>query len=170
VAILGQTNEEPRVTHPSRLTLLIAAIGCTTPGSPRSPPADPAAREATITALEEQERRAVLEQDFASLERIWAEDFVVNTPRSEVAADRGALLDLFRKGVAHYQSFDRRIELIRFTGDHAIVMGAETVRPIGDAPLAGQTVERRFTNFWRREGDTWRLVARHANVLPARVP
>jgi hypothetical protein len=47
-------------------------------------------------------------------------------------------------------------------------MGAETVRPIGKAPLAGQTVKRRFTNIWSREGGTWRLIARHANVIPRR--
>jgi ketosteroid isomerase-like protein len=47
-------------------------------------------------------------------------------------------------------------------------MGAETVRPIGEAPLAGQTVERRLTNIWKKEAGTWRMIARHANVSPPR--
>jgi ketosteroid isomerase-like protein len=50
----------------------------------------------------------------------------------------------------------------------AIIMGAETLQPIGDAPRAGQTVQRRFTNIWRREAGSWRLVARHANVIAPR--
>ena len=28
------------------------------------------------------------------------------------------------------------------------------------------TVHRRFTNVWKKEGDTWRLWARHANIIP----
>jgi hypothetical protein len=32
----------------------------------------------------------------------------------------------------------------------------------------GQVTRRRFTNIWRKEGDTWRLFWRHANVLTPR--
>jgi hypothetical protein len=46
------------------------------------------------------------------------------------------------------------------------------VKPNRDAPsaglVAGQTVERRFTNIWKNEAGTWRLFARHANVIPTR--
>jgi uncharacterized protein (TIGR02246 family) len=144
---------------------LVTVTACATAGAAGPPPRDAAAEEAAIRVLEDQERSAVLAQDFAALERLWSEDFTVNTPRGDVSAGRGAVLALFRQGIAAYASFDRRIELIRFSGDHALVMGGETVRPIGNAPLAGQTVERRFTNVWRREDGTWRLFARHANVV-----
>lgn len=130
---------------------LVMVVACTTAGGAAGPSTrDAAAEEAAIRALEDQERSAVLAQDFAALERLWSEDFTVNTPRSDVSAGRGAVLEQFRRGIATYASFDRRIELIRFSGDHAIVMGGETVRPTGNAPLAGETVERRFTNVWRR--------------------
>ena len=144
---------------------LVTVTACATTGAAGPSPRDAAAEEAAIRALEEQERSAVLAQDFAALERLWSEDFTVNTPRGDVSAGRGAVLGLFRQGIATYASFDRRVEHIRFSGDHAFVMGGETVRPIRNAPLAGQTVERRFTNVWRREGGTWRLFARHASVV-----
>ena len=64
--------------------------------------------------------------------------------------------------------FERKSESVRVDGDLAIIMGAETVRPTAGAPMAGQTIQRRFTNIWRRGDRTWRLYARHANVLPAR--
>lgn len=151
----------------AHLLLLIAGVavlgGCASAKAPGG--GRPADDEEVLRALEDQERIAVLTQDFSALERIWSEDFVVNNPRNQVSADRGALLELFRKGIAHYRSFDRVIEVIRFSGDHAIVMGRETVQPVEGAPLAGRTVERRFTNVWRREGATWRLFARHANVI-----
>lgn len=123
------------------------------------------ADESTIRSLEERERSAVLRQDFDELERLWSADYTVNSPMNRIAPDRAAVLEIFRRGLAQYSSFDRRIEEIRFHGDIAIVMGAETVEPTGQAPLAGQTVERRFTNIWKREGDTWRMVARHANNI-----
>ena len=124
--------------------------------------------EASIRSLEEQERTGVLKQDLAALERIWSPSYMVNAPMNVIAPNRAVVLDIFRQGLAHYASFDRRIEEIRFDGDLAIVMGAETVQPIGKAPLAGQTVQRRFTHIWKKEGGNWRLIARHANnVLPS---
>jgi ketosteroid isomerase-like protein len=124
------------------------------------------AAEATVRALDDEERRAALNQDFQALERLWSEHFIVNSPFNQVLPNRSAVLDWFRKGMTTRSSYERSIEQIRVDGDIAIVMGAETLKPTGKAPLAGQTVHRRFTNIWKKEGDTWRLWARHANVIP----
>ena len=64
-------------------------------------------------------------------------------------------------GIINFSSFERTIKFMRIAEDF------DTLKPIGNAPLAGQTVRRRFTNIWKKEGDTWRLWARHANVIPA---
>jgi ketosteroid isomerase-like protein len=121
--------------------------------------------EDTIRQLEEEERQAVLQQDLAALERLWVEEFIVNNPRNQISSSREAVLVLVKQGLIHYEAFERRIEAIRFSGDIAIVMGAETVEPIEDAPRAGGTVERRFTNIWRKQDSTWRMIARHASVI-----
>lgn len=121
------------------------------------------AEEDTIRSLEEQERMGVLDQDLEALEQIWSEGYMVNSPFNQVAPEKSVVLDIFREGLAQYSSFDQRIEHLRVTGDIAIVMGAETVQPIGNAPRAGETVERRFTHVWERDGATWRLIGRHAN-------
>jgi hypothetical protein len=51
------------------------------------------------------------------------------------------------------------------------IMGRETVDPRSDTPgaglVAGRTIKRRFTNIWKNEDGTWRLFARHANVIPS---
>jgi len=121
--------------------------------------------EDVIRQLEEQERQAVLQQDLAVLERLWAEGFIVNNPQNQISPNRDAVLALVKKGLIRYTRFERRIESIRFNADIAIVMGAETVEPVGDAPRAGRTIERRFTNIWRKQDDTWRIIARHANII-----
>jgi hypothetical protein len=121
--------------------------------------------EDVICRLEEQERQAVLQQDLAALELLWSEEFIVNNPQNQISMSQGDVLALVERSLIRYAAFERRIESIRFKADIAIVMGAETVEPVGDAPRAGGTVERRFTNIWRKQGATWNMIARHANVI-----
>jgi len=122
--------------------------------------------EEPIRSLENQERMAVLAGDTATLERLWSDAMIVNNPQSSISADRGVVLARVREGLIRYSSFERTIEAIRFDGDIAIVMGSEEVVPVGDAPRAGQTVHRRFTNIWKMNGTTWVMIGRHANVIP----
>jgi len=138
------------------------------PNRPTAAASAPGADEAAVRARDDEERRAVLARDFDALERIWAAEFTVNAPNDKVVVGAAAVLGMFRQGVVHYSSFERTIEHARISGDHAIVMGREVVKPTGKAPLAGKTVERRFTNVWMRDNGTWRLAARHANVVSAR--
>ena len=121
--------------------------------------------EDVIRQLEEEERQAVLQQDVATLERLWSEEFIVNNPQNQISKSRSDVLARVKQGLIRYAAFERRIESIRFNADIAIVMGAETVEPVGDAPRAGGIVERRFTNVWRKHNDTWHMIARHANVI-----
>jgi len=51
-------------------------------------------------------------------------------------------------------------------GDTVVVMGAETVRDTPDSAV----LRRRYTNVWRREGNTWRLFIRHANIVVGQGP
>jgi ketosteroid isomerase-like protein len=123
--------------------------------------------EETIRSLEDQERTAALKRDVPALERLWSDQFTVNAPNNQVVVGKRAVLEMFvRGGIINFSLFERRIEFIRVDNDFAFIMGAETIRPIGDAPMAGQTVHRRFTNIWKKEAGTWRLFARHANVIP----
>jgi ketosteroid isomerase-like protein len=125
--------------------------------------------EDAVRSLDDQERMAALKRDVTALERLWSDQFTVNAPNNEVVVGRRAVLDTFvRSGIINFLSFERKIEFVRVDGGFAIVMGAEVVRPAADAPMGGQTINRRFTNIWKKEAGTWRLFARHANVIPAR--
>ncbi len=129
-----------------------------------------ASDEATVRSFDDQERIAALNRDTVELERLWSDDFVVNAPNNKVAVGKRSALDAFvRSGVINFSSFERLIEFIHVDGDFAFIMGLETLVPLSDAPSfglkAGQPTQRRFTNIWKREGGTWRLYARHANVI-----
>ena len=123
------------------------------------------ALEQEIKRLELANADAVLRNDLATLDKLWAEDFAVNAPNNKVIHGKKAVLELHRSGLAKYSSFVPEIESVLIHGNTVIVMGPEIVKPIGNAPLAGQTVHRRYTNIWMKEKGKWHLAARHANVI-----
>ena len=149
----------------SLVLLLVASLSLVVAAHSEGPASD---KEKTIRSLEDQERMSVLNEDIAALERLWAEQFIVNNPQNEISADRNAVLDRVRRGLIRYSKFERQIEAIRFNDDVAIVMGSETVTPKSDDAGSNQAVHRRFTNIWRKTGATWRAIARHANVIPGK--
>ena len=126
-----------------------------------------------VRSLDDQERAAALNRDVPALERLWSDEFVVNAPNNQVVVGRQQNLDKFvRGGVIDFSSFERTIEFMRVDGNFGVLMGLETVVPRTDVPsaglVAGQIIRRRFTNIWKKEGDTWRLYWRHANVMTPR--
>jgi len=72
---------------------------------------------------------------------------------------------LIRNGTIDYSSFVRDVDAVLQHGETVIVMGSETITPVVKAPRAGQTVRRRFTHFWIKTDNAWRLTVRHANVI-----
>lgn len=126
--------------------------------------------ETTIRELENQSAQAVLHLDYATLERLWAEQFVVNTPTNTIAPNRAAVFDLFRQSAGPmYSSYEKNIECIVFYGDVTIVMGVETVGP-RQASAAGNPVQRRYTNIWKLGNGTWQLIARQATMVASDAP
>ena len=123
------------------------------------------ALEQEIRKLDSAEADAILRSDLAALEKIWVEDFTVNNPGNEISKGRAEAVKLIRAGIIKYSSFVREIETILFHGNTVVVMGLETVKPIGNAPGAGQTLRRRYTNIWMKKKGKWLLTARHANVI-----
>ncbi len=121
--------------------------------------------EQEIRKLDAAEADAILNKDVAALDKITVEDFTVNAPGNTVIIGRKAVAALIQNGVIDYSSFVREIQTILFHGDTVIVMGLETIKPVGKAPFAGQTVRRRFTNFWMKRKGKWLLTARHASVI-----
>lgn len=123
------------------------------------------ATEDQIKLLENEEITAVLKHDYPTLEKIWAEDFMVNNPYNMVILGRAAVIDRMKEGIINYSGFEREIEKMMDLGNTVIVMGLETVLPKEGAPMAGQKVQRRYTNIWILEDGKWRIKARHANVI-----
>lgn len=133
--------------------------------TPTSSIADSLSGTAAIRAVEAKMAAGVLHRDLEVLRQLWAEDFMVNAPRNVVVPTRAAVLEVFRKGIPNYSVFDTDIEEIRLRDGVATVMGRETVKPVGEAPYAGKTVQRRYTHVWRMQDGRWHLFVRHAHIV-----
>lgn len=107
---------------------------------------------------------AVLVQDAEGFAALLASDLVVNSPRN-IVNFREQTLGTFRAGAIDYSAYERKIEFAGVRGDGVVVMGKEIVKPIGQAPDAGKTVHRRFTDVWRKEDGAWKLSLRQATIL-----
>ncbi len=116
--------------------------------------------EQDVRAREEENRLAFLTADLAALDRLWTDDFLVNSPLNFVN-DKARTLALLEAGRIRHASLASEIEHMTRHGDVVVVMGSDRVTD----PPDGTITHRRFTNLWRLEGGVWRCFARHANEV-----
>jgi len=116
--------------------------------------------ETEIRALEAEGCRAFVARDLRRLNELWSDRFVVNSPINRVL-DKRRVLDLLQAGTIAHASYESHIEALHRFDGFVVVMGHEAVANSPGGPI----VRRRFTNVWIAEGGSWRLIARHANVI-----
>jgi len=112
-----------------------------------------------VLAREEQNRVAFLAGDIATLDRLWTDDFAVNSPIN-VVNDKRRTMALLQAGRIRHTSMSVDIEHMFCHGDVVVVMGRDQVTDPPDDTIT----HRRFTNLWRLENGEWRCFARHANI------
>lgn len=117
--------------------------------------------EHDVRELEARHHAAFLAADLPTLEHLWADGFLVNSPL-DVVSDKARVLELLRAGRIRHTTYTYEIEHLQRHGDVVVVMGHDRVtNPPDDAPQ-----RRRFTNVWQWDGAAWRCIARHAHVVP----
>jgi Domain of unknown function (DUF4440) len=119
--------------------------------------------EQEIRTLEEQSRVAFLAGDIPTLDALMDDRLLVNSPLNTVNG-KAKVLDLLGKGLIRHTRDDVEIESIARYGDVVAVMGRDTV----DGPPSNVLTHRRFTNVWQLQDGTWRMIARHAQVIAPR--
>lgn len=123
--------------------------------------------DTTIRGLERLAVQGILTADTHLLKRVWAPEFMVNTPRNSIAGDRAAVFTNQKAGLIDYKTFERIIERMLILDDVVVTMGYELYVPNRDLPegKAGQTIRRRFTNIWTKRNGGWQQIARHASII-----
>lgn len=122
------------------------------------------------TQLKEQIRKldmahalAIFKGDAAALDSLMDDEVTVNHPTNRIVKEKKELLHLISKGIIRYTAFERTPETFLFYPDLVVVMGSEIVVPAKGAPDAGKRMQRRYSNFWMKRNNKWRLTVRHAN-------
>ncbi len=132
-----------------------------------NPDVEAAAKQPRIAAALEATRRmdkAILERDAEAFEAVFADDAVVNNPFNRIARKADAMANL-RTGLIHYDTLERSIEYAATRGEHDVVlMGEETLKPVGKAKFAGEEIRRRITEVWSDASGTWKLSIRQATI------
>jgi len=111
--------------------------------------------------------RAGASSDFDAMAAVFAPDLVVNSPINMVVTREHVLARMRSGQIAYESTFTRTIDFAGVRGDAVVVMGKEVVVPVGNAPAAGKTVHRRFTDIWRNYDGAWRLAIRQATITSA---
>lgn len=116
--------------------------------------------EHEIRELEEKGRVAFLAADTSTLEDMWDEGLLVNSPLN-IINDRSRVLDLLASGRIRHTRDDVVIERVSRFEDVVVVMGRDSV----DGPPHGNVIDRRFTNIWQLRDGAWKMIARHAQIV-----
>jgi hypothetical protein len=138
------------------VSLLWVCVGCAAlaqQGPARNP------EEQSLLAADAWQLSAVSAADASAIDGISHPNLRVNAPNGRVVTKQD-LVQAAGSGQIRHEIAERIPESVTITGDIGVVMGRET-------GLSGATqVNRRYTNVYLRENGAWRLLARHANVIP----
>jgi hypothetical protein len=120
-----------------------------------------------VLALDDELRRALFDRDLDVLERLYAPEFVINTPASRIQTRQETLALVARSDMRQVHA-ERTVEAAYASGDDIVViMGRESFEWEGTGTdLDGRRTARRFTNVWRRIDGRWQHIARQATTIP----
>jgi ketosteroid isomerase-like protein len=116
-----------------------------------------------IAAAEQALYRAMIEQDFAALDAILADD-VVYIHSTAVAETKDGYLAGVRNGLYDYGSIESDGSTVRVCGEVAVQTGTVQM-VVGERNQRKAPIGLLFTLVWKREAVGWRLWQRQATCI-----
>jgi ketosteroid isomerase-like protein len=140
------------------LAAALALAACTPTGSPGTPEAERALRDANARY-----DRAIVAGDRAALQEILADDYVYVASDGRVR-DRAATIAEQTSGQVRIESPGSEEVSIRWLGDHALIVGRfRGTMTVGNSNIP---IDERYSSVWAKQGDRWRLRHEHASLIP----
>jgi ketosteroid isomerase-like protein len=116
-----------------------------------------------IEAANEAVGRAIHTRDYATLEKFWSPNMVVNAPDNTIRT-RDSVIAAMHRGGLNYTSLKGTTEVFHLFGDIAVEMGHEDF-VMAEGPSAGKPLRRRYTDVWQRTDSGWVQISRQATIL-----
>ena len=82
-----------------------------------------------------------------------------------MVVDRTQVFQRIKSTFIKYSTYIQEPEYYGVFGDVVVVMGKETVVPIGDNPDKDKTITRRYTDVYKNINGEWKEITRHANII-----
>lgn len=115
-----------------------------------------------IERLEEQEAEAMRGADIKTLQKLWADDLVVNSTANLIAGKQ-ILLEMVKKGLLKLRTYERRPVRIVTSADHVVTTGNEVSQLVGNSEE--YKLFTSYMNVWGKRDGGWQLVARHVGLI-----
>ena len=126
------------------------------------------AEQKEIEALEQREATAMLCADAATLQRLWADDMVVNST-ANIIAGKKLLLEMVENGQLKLRMYERRPVRISVFGDLVVSTGNE-VSQLTRGSIAEFKLFTSYMNVWAKRDGNWQLLARHVGLIHREKP
>jgi ketosteroid isomerase-like protein len=145
------------------MMILSLAVGCQSNGSSSADNGNRASAASNggdvkreIAGLLKQHCDGLLKKDYATLDRLWADDLTFVNARGELLT-KAQRLDNLRTGSTKFDSIDITEEAIRPYGDTAVSTGIATIK----GQYSGQegSGPYRVTIVWDKSHGAWKMVA-----------
>jgi hypothetical protein len=126
----------------------------------------------SVLAIQEQMHEYAISGDGVSFGELISVDFVASDP-SNTIRHRDELIALVSSGRLIYESIETSIDYARQIGNNlVVVMGTESTQQ-NAVPVDGEleevaltkTLKRRFTNVFRNEQGSWRLLIKQSTII-----
>ncbi len=79
--------------------------------------------------------------------------------------DKAGGMFAFNNGLIHFASFTKQIQKITLVDNLGILMGLETIKPIGKVLEEGKTIKSRYANMWQWHNSWLILIARQVTNI-----
>lgn len=117
--------------------------------------------EQAVRQVEDRRITALVDDDFATLEAIFADDLTY-THSSAAVDTKASYMAALRSGKTKYESVDRQPSAVRVYGDVAVMTGEALVGLRGRA----EKLALRYTLVYAKQDGQWRMVAWQSTRLP----
>lgn len=120
--------------------------------------------KAEITRLEDARYKAMIDKDWAALDRLLG-DGLVYTHSTSAVDTKASWIDGMKAGKYDYRSSQRSDVAMQVLGDAVVVTGRAEMQVVASG--TPRTLRNRFTNVWAKGASGWQMVAWQSTPLPA---
>jgi ketosteroid isomerase-like protein len=122
--------------------------------------------KAEIKKLEDRRFRAMIDNDFDTLDKLLG-DNLVYTHSTAQSDTRAEYIALCKRGVFKYRKIERPIENIQVYGDTVVVTGHTKMDVIAEGKP--KQLNSRYTDVWIKGAKGWQMVVWQSTPIPASV-